>query len=95
MSIAVLSDISLMWLIFWTLIGVIPFGVLFFCAIKGLHRLRPATRKYLRLAQSGAKKVSDTSDRVSHQVTAPIIGLRAKWTQVNRLRTAAFRRRQV
>jgi hypothetical protein len=96
-GLAVWRDISLLWLIFWTFIAVLPVGVLLFFAIMGMHRLRQVTRKYLRQAQAGAQRVSDTSDRLSHRVTAPIISLRAKVAQVDRLcglRTATFRRKQ-
>jgi len=94
MDLAVWRDISLLWLIFWTLIALLPVGVLLGLAIWGMHRLRQGTRKYLRLAQSGAQRVNYTSDRISRQVTAPVIRLRATVAQVDRLRTATFRRKQ-
>jgi hypothetical protein len=40
MDLAVFRDISLLWLIFLTLISILPFAVLFFFAIQGMRRLR-------------------------------------------------------
>jgi hypothetical protein len=93
-GLAVWRDISLLWLIFWTFIAILPVGVLLFFAIKGMHRLRQVTRKYLRSAQSSAIQVSYTTDRLSHQVAAPVIYLRAKVAQADRLRRATLRRKQ-
>jgi hypothetical protein len=94
MDLAVWRDISLLWLIFLTFLTVLPVGVLLFFVIKGLHGLRKVARRYLPMAQSGAQRVSDTADRLSGKITAPVISLRAKVAQVDRLRIAAFRRKQ-
>ncbi len=94
MGIAVWSDISLMWLIFLTLIAVLPFAVLFFYAIKGLRRLRQLAKQYLPIAQEKARLVADTTDQISLKVTSPIIGAHARAVQVNGVRKAILTRRQ-
>jgi hypothetical protein len=92
MGLAVWRDISLIWLILWTLLAVLPVGVLLFFAIKGLHHLRPMTRKALRSVQSRIWQVGNVADRLSQKATAPVVRLRARAAQVDRLRRAAFRR---
>ena len=87
-------DISLMWLILWTFIAILPLGAILFFAIKGMHRLRPATRRALRTAQSKAEQVRDVTGRLGAKVAAPAIHLRARAAQVDRLSRAIFRRRE-
>ena len=91
---AVWRDISLMWLILWTFIAILPIGVILFFAIKGMHRLRPATRRVLRTAQSKAEQVRDVTGRLGAKAVAPAIQLRARAAQVDRLSKAIFRRRE-
>jgi hypothetical protein len=93
MGIAVWSDISLMWLIFLTLIAVLPFAVLFFYAIKGMRRLRQLAKQYLPVAQEKARLVADTTNQISLKVTGPIIGAHARAAQVNGVRKAILTRR--
>jgi hypothetical protein len=92
---AVARDISLMWLILLTFIAVLPFGVLFFFAIKGMRRLRQLAKQTLPIAQEKARLVADGTDRVSQKVAAPVIGVRAGVAQVQGIRKATFRRKQV
>jgi hypothetical protein len=95
MGLAVLRDISLLWLIFLTLIAILPFGILFFYAIKGMIRLRALAKLYLPIAQDKARMVSDITAQYSNKATAPIISVYAKAAQVNGLRKAIFRRKNV
>jgi len=94
MALAVWRDLSLMWLTFWTLIAILPIGVILFFAIKGMHRLRPATRQALRAVQSKVQQVSDISGRLSIKVAAPAIQLYAKAAQVDQLNRAILGRRR-
>jgi hypothetical protein len=94
MDLAVFRDISLLWLIFLTLIAILPFGVLFFFAIRGMHRLRQLAIQYLPIAQEKARWVADKTEEVSQKISDPIIGVKAKTAQVHGVRKAIFTRRQ-
>lgn len=91
---AVWRDLSLMWLILWTFIAILPIGAILFFAVKGMHRLRPATRRALRTVQSKAQQVNDVTGRLGAKAVAPAIHLRARAAQVDRLSRAIFRRRE-
>jgi hypothetical protein len=94
MGLAVWRDISLLWLIFLTLIAILPFAVLFFFAIRGMRRLRQFFVTYLPLLQEKASLVATKTDEISHKVTNPLINAKAKTAQVNGIRSAIFTRRQ-
>lgn len=94
MDLAVWRDISLMWLIFLTLIAILPFAVLFFFAIRGMRRLRQFFVTYLPLLQEKAGLVATKADEISQQVTKPLINAKAKTAQVNGIRSAILSRRQ-
>jgi hypothetical protein len=94
MSLAVWRDISLLWLIFLALIAVLPFGVIFFFAIRGMHRLRQLALLYLPLAQDKARLVADKTEEISRKVTKPVIQAHAKVAQVDGVRKAIFTGRQ-
>jgi hypothetical protein len=94
MDLAVWADISLMWLIFLTLIGVLPIAVLFFFAVRGMRRLRWLVERYLPIAQDKARLVADTTDQISQKVASPIVNIHAKTAQVNGVCRAIFTRRQ-
>ena len=94
MGLAVARDISLLWLIFLTLIAILPFAVLFFFAIKGMHRLRQLAVIYLPLVQEKSRLVATKTDEVSRKVVDPIIKANAKTAQANGIRSAIFTRRQ-
>jgi cell division protein FtsB len=93
-NMAVWRDISLMWLILLTLVAALPFGLLFFFVIKGLHRLRQLAKQYLPLAQDRARQVADTAEQVSRKVADPLIGVQAKAAQVDGISKAIFARRK-
>jgi hypothetical protein len=93
MGLAVLRDISLLWLIFLTLLFILPISVLFFYAIKGMRRLRFWTKFYLPIAQEKAKLVADKTEEISLKVTSPIISAHAKAAQVNGMTRAILRRK--
>jgi hypothetical protein len=94
MDLAVWRDISLLWLILLTLLAVLPLGVLFFFAVKGLHRLRQLAKQYLPLARNRAQQVADRTERISQKVTGPVIGVRAKKAQVGGISRAILARRK-
>lgn len=94
MDLAVFRDISLLWLIFLTLISILPFAVLFFFAIQGMRRLRQLAEQYLPIAQEKARLVAEKTEELSQKVTDPVISMQAKTAQVNGIRKAIFTRRQ-
>ncbi len=94
MGLAVWRDMSLLWLIFLTLIAVLPFAALFFYAIKGMRRLRQLAKLYLPVAQEKARLVADKSEEISQKVAGPIISMHTRSAQVNGLRKAIFTRRK-
>jgi hypothetical protein len=88
-------DVSLLWLNCLTFIAVVPFGVLFFFAVKGMRRLRQLAKKYLPVAQDKAQSVADVADRTSQKLAAPVIGLHVKTTQIDGMIRAIRRRKTV
>ena len=94
MGLAVARDISLLWLIFLTLIAILPIAVIFFFAIKGMHRLRQLAILYLPLVQEKSRFVADKTDEISRKIVDPIVNAKAKTAQVNGIRSAIFTRRQ-
>ncbi len=94
MGLAVARDISLLWLIFLTLIAILPIAVIFFFAIKGMHRLRQLAILYLPLVQEKSRFVADKTEEISHKVVEPIINAKTNTAQVNGIRSAIFTRRQ-
>jgi hypothetical protein len=91
---AVWRDISLLWLILLTLIAVLPFGFLFFFAVKGLHRLRQLVKQHLPPAQEKARQMADIAEQMSQKVANPIIGAQAKAAQVGGISKAILSRRK-
>jgi hypothetical protein len=92
-TLAVFRDISLLWLIFLTLIAVLPWGVIFFFAIKGMIRLRELALLYLPIAQEKARFVADKTEEVSQKVAEPFIQVHAKGAQANGIKNTIFRRK--
>jgi len=93
MGLAVFRDISLIWLIFLTLVAVLPFAFLFFFAVKGMIRLRQLTKLYAPIAQEKAQLLADTTEEISHKIANPVIQAQAKAAQANGLAKAIFTRR--
>ena len=93
-ALGVARDISLMWLIFLTLIAILPIGVVFFFLIKGMNRVRAAVRTFLPLVQEKSRLVADKTDEVSQRIVEPLINAKAKTAQANGIRNAIFSRRQ-
>jgi len=87
-------DISLVWLVFWTLIAILPIAAVLFFAIWGMHRLRPAARNALRVVQPRAQQVSEATSRLSVRLAAPAIQLHARAAQADRLRNVILRRKE-
>jgi hypothetical protein len=94
MDLAAWRDVSLLWLIFLTLVSVLPFAVLFFYAIKGVHRLRQLAKQYLPIAQEKASMVADRTEEISQKVASPIIAIQSKSAQANGITKAIFTRRK-
>jgi hypothetical protein len=94
MDLAVWRDISLLWLIFLTLIALLPFGIAFYFAVRGMRRLRQLAVEYLPIAQKTARMVADKSEEISHRVAEPIIGGHTRAAQANGLLKAVFSRRK-
>ena len=93
-GLAVWRDISLLWLISLTFLSILPFAILFFYMIKGLHRLRQLTKLYMPVALEKTRQVADISEQVSVKVTDPIIRMRAKTAQAQGLSRAILGRRK-
>ena len=93
-GLGVARDISLMWLIFLTLIAILPIGVVFFFLIKGMNRVRAAARTYLPMIQEKSRFVADKTDEISQKIVEPIINAKAKTAQASGIRNAIFTRRQ-
>jgi hypothetical protein len=94
MVLAVLRDVSLIWLIFLTLLAIIPFGVLFAACIKGMIRLRQLVKQYAPIALTYTRLVADYSEEYSLKIARPIIGAKAKAAQVDGTTRAIFARRK-
>lgn len=94
MTIEVWRDISLLWLILLSVIAILPFGALFFFAVKGLHRLRQLAKEHLPLVQDKARQIADTAEQMSQKVANPIIGAQAKAAQVGGISKAILSRRK-
>jgi hypothetical protein len=93
MDLATLRDISLLWLILLGLIGVLPVGVLFFYAIRGMIRLRQLAKQYLPIGQEKARLLADTTETVSQKVTSPLIAMEARAAQTAGITRGVFSRR--
>jgi len=91
-NIAVMRDISLIWLIFLTLLAVLPWGVLFFFMIKGMTKVRWAVKTYAPVAQGKLRQVADVTGQVSVKITQPVVAVRATGAQVDAMTRTVFRR---
>jgi hypothetical protein len=92
---AVWRDISLLWLIFLTLIPALLAGVILFFCIKGVHRLRQLAKKYLPIAQNTARQVANGTERASQKVVSPFIAAQAVGARISTMaRTTVTRRKQ-
>ena len=85
MGLAVWRDISLLWLIFLTLIAVLPLGVIFYFAIRGMRRLRQLLKQNLPVAQQMAARMADVTEQASQKVAKPLIEAHAKAAEVDRI----------
>lgn len=93
-GLAVWRDISLLWLIFLTLLTILPITVLFFFLIKGMIRVRQYAKQYLPIGQEKARWLADKTEEVSQKVADPVISIHAKSAQIKGIRQAIFTRRQ-
>ncbi len=93
--VAVWRDISLLWLIFLTLIPALLIGIVLFFCIKGMHRLRQLTKKYMPIAQNTARKVASGTERASQKVASPFIAAHVAGARIGAIaRTTVTRRKQ-
>jgi hypothetical protein len=93
-ALAVWRDISLLWLIFLTLIPALLAGVILFFCIKGMHRLRQVAKKYLPMAQNAARRVADGTERASQKVASPFITAQAAGARIGAIARAPWTRRK-
>ena len=92
---AVWRDISLLWLIFLTLIPAVLAGVILFFCIKGMHRLRQLAKKGLSIGQNAARQVASGTERASQKVVSPFIAAQAAGARIGAIaRTPWTRRKQ-
>ena len=87
-------DISLMWLILLTFVAVLPFGVIFYLAVRGMRRLRQVLKKYFPLAQDRVDQVAHKAEEISDKVAQPVVELYAKAAQVNTMARTILRRNE-
>jgi hypothetical protein len=87
-------DISLMWLIFLTLIAVLPIGVIFYFAVRGMSRLRQLAKQYLPIAQQKAAQVADLTEQASQKVARPFVEVQARAAEADGIMTAILRRKR-
>lgn len=93
--VAVWRDISLLWLIFLTLIPALLIGVILFFCIKGMHRLRQLAKKYLPIAQNAARQVANGTERASQKVASPFIAAHVAGARIGTIaRSTVTRRKQ-
>jgi hypothetical protein len=85
-------DISLMWLILLTLIAALPFGVVFFFVIKGMHHLRQLAKRHLPPVQEQVRRVAAKTEEISEQVARPVVELHARSAQVDTIARTILRR---
>ena len=92
---AVWRDISLLWLIFLTLIPALIASVILFFCVKGMHRLRQVTEKGLSVAKDKAQQVANGTERASQKVVRPFIAAHAAGARIGTMaRTTVTRRKQ-
>jgi hypothetical protein len=94
-ALATWRDISLIWLIFLTLLTVLPVTILFYYIIKGLNRLRQLVKIYMPIAQEKARFVAEKTDEIGQKISDPVIGAHAKAAQIDGVTRAIFGRRKV
>jgi len=81
-------DISLIWLIFLAIVSVLPFAIVFFFAIKGMHKLRGLVKQFAPMAQDKAHLVAVKSDEISQKVAQPFIVVNARAAQAQTMTKA-------
>ena len=85
-------DISLIWLISMAIVGTLPIAIVFFLAIRGLHKLRGVVKRFASVAQKKAYLVAVKSDEMSQKVAKPFIVTYAKAAQARTMTRAITRR---
>jgi hypothetical protein len=85
-------DISLMWLILLTFVAILPFGVIFFFAIKGMWRLRQVVERFFPQAQEQVRLVAEKTEEVSEQVAQPVVEFYARTARVGTMARTILRR---
>jgi hypothetical protein len=93
-ALAVLRDISLLYLISLTFLAVLPFVVLFFFCIKGLHRLRQLLKQYAPLVQDKARQVAEVVEQISQKIVSPFIAAHVAAARVSATLTTITRRKR-
>ena len=92
MDLGVWRDISLIWLLFLTIISVLPISIVLFLLVRGLHSLRQVLKRYLSLGQSLASQLAAKVNEVCDKIIAPFVGIYAGWARLNAIAKAILRR---
>lgn len=91
-ALAVWRDMSLIWLMLLTLIGLLPIGVIMFFLVKGMSKVRQVTKKYLPVAQDKARQVAGATEQVSLKIAQPVVRAHATRAQINTITKSVVRR---
>jgi len=87
-------DVSLIWLIFWTLIAVTPLAVLLFFAVMGMHGLRRRFKRWLPVVQDRARRVASGVEGAGQKAAAPVIAVRTRAAEASTIANAILRRKR-
>ena len=72
MGISVWADISAIWLLSLAIIGILPFAVLSYLAVKGMARVNELARQYLPKATEKVEMVADKTDEICDKLASPV-----------------------
>lgn len=92
MSVSVWADISLIWLLSLALVSILPIAILFFLAIKGMHRVNELARQYLPMAGEKVEMVADKTEEICDKIANPTIKTYSTAARVRGMTQAILRR---
>ena len=93
MDLGVWRDISLIWLLFLTIISVLPISIVLFLLISGMRRLRQVLKQYLPLGQDMASQLAAKVNEICDQIIAPFVAIYAGWARLNAIAKAILGRK--
>ena len=88
---AVWRDISLLWLMFLTLIAVLPWGILFFFGIMGLNKVRQVLKKFFPVVQLKFRQVASGTEQISYKIAQPVVSVNATGARVGAMTQSVTR----